>query len=236
MVIPRTTSPTLNSFLERNMIPPVSRLRRHDCEGRAVQHAFPASPELRLESGNGHDTSDRLRIQWRNRADAAAAPVILFSSGRYLRRCYFDHETRSCIGFARRAEILRNAGFSFEVSAADVDEIPGRTSLRRFTCGGLRKRRHALRSSDSRTTKPGDRDCRGYDRRCRGQMLGKPESREDARRMLRLLSGQTHEVLTGISVIRSSDGYAASHVEITRVSFAELSESEIEDISLRRTV
>jgi len=60
-------------------------------------------------------------------------------------------------------------------------------------------------------------------------MLGKPESREDARRMLRLMSGQTHEVLTGISVIRSSDGYAASHVEITRVSFAELSESEIEE-------
>ncbi len=62
-----------------------------------------------------------------------------------------------------------------------------------------------------------------------GQMLGKPENREDARRMLRLLSGQTHEVLTGISVIRSSDGYAASHVEITCVSFAKLSESEIEE-------
>ena len=62
-----------------------------------------------------------------------------------------------------------------------------------------------------------------------GQMLGKPESREDARRMLRLLSGQTHEVLTGISVIRSIDGQEASHVEITRVIFAELSASEIEE-------
>ena len=62
-----------------------------------------------------------------------------------------------------------------------------------------------------------------------GQMLGKPESKEDARRMLRLLSGQTHEVLTGISVIRSSRwprGFACGdHAR----EFRQLSESEIED-------
>ncbi len=62
-----------------------------------------------------------------------------------------------------------------------------------------------------------------------GEILGKPADEEDARRMLRLLSGQTHQVLTGISVIRSTDGRAASHVETTRVTFARLSESEIEE-------
>ena len=60
-------------------------------------------------------------------------------------------------------------------------------------------------------------------------ILSKPTSQEDARRMLRLLSGQTHEVLTGLSVIHSTDARSDSEVETTRVSFAHLSESEIEE-------
>jgi septum formation protein len=130
----------------------------------------------------------------------------------------------------RRAEILRNAGFSFEVSPADVDETPrphepaevyvrrlaeekARVAVKRFAHAAT----PVIVIAADTTVVAG------------GQMLGKPENREDARRMLRLLSGQTHEVLTGVSVIRSSDGHVASHVEITRVSFAELSESEIEE-------
>ncbi len=130
----------------------------------------------------------------------------------------------------RRAEILRNAGFAFEIFPADVDETPrpderAEDYVRRLA---EEKARVAIKGFAHNET-PVIVIAADTTVVAGGQMLGKPESREDARRMLRLMSGQTHEVLTGISVIRSSDGYAASHVEITRVSFAELSESEIEE-------
>ena len=130
----------------------------------------------------------------------------------------------------RRAEILRNAGFSFEIFAADVDETPrphepAQVYVRRLA---EEKARMAVKRF-ARDATPVIVIAADTTVVAGGQMLGKPENRVDARRMLRLLSGQKHEVLTGISVIRSSDGQAASHVEITRVSFAELSESEIEE-------
>jgi septum formation protein len=130
----------------------------------------------------------------------------------------------------RRAEILRNAGFSFEIFTADVDETPrphepAQVYVRRLA---EEKARVAVKRFAHAAT-PVIVVAADTTVVVGGQMLGKPENREDARRMLRLLSGQTHEVLTGICVIRSSDGHAASHVEITRVSFAELSESEIEE-------
>jgi septum formation protein len=60
---------------------------------------------------------------------------------------------------------------------------------------------------------------------CEGRLLGKPESADDARAMLRLLSGRSHEVLTGLCVAR--DGALRSGVETTSVTFAALSEEEI---------
>jgi septum formation protein len=59
-------------------------------------------------------------------------------------------------------------------------------------------------------------------------ILGKPESTEDARWMLRELSGQTHEVLTGLALVTVPDGRELSHVETTKVTFAPLSDEEIE--------
>lgn len=47
--------------------------------------------------------------------------------------------------------------------------------------------------------------------------------------MLRLLSGRTHEVLTGVAALRVPEGSSALHVETTRVTFLELSDSDIEN-------
>jgi septum formation protein len=58
-----------------------------------------------------------------------------------------------------------------------------------------------------------------------GQALGKPADAEDAARMLRMLSGTTHEVLTGIC-LRHGDRLLARVVS-TRVRMAEMNESEI---------
>lgn len=60
-----------------------------------------------------------------------------------------------------------------------------------------------------------------------GEILGKPKNEKDAFRMLSLLSGRAHEVLTGVTVI-SPEGHAESGAEITRVRFRALSQSEIE--------
>jgi septum formation protein len=58
-----------------------------------------------------------------------------------------------------------------------------------------------------------------------GEILGKPRDEEDARRMLRRLSGREHEVLTGIVLVQGER--AVSEVETSRVRFAPLSEDEI---------
>jgi septum formation protein len=62
-----------------------------------------------------------------------------------------------------------------------------------------------------------------------GELLGQPRDAEDARRMLRLLSGEWHEVLTGVALVRAGNrnNSVVGH-ERTRVRFAEMSEAEID--------
>jgi septum formation protein len=130
----------------------------------------------------------------------------------------------------RRAEILRNAGFTFDIFPADVDETISRDERAEDYVRRLaeEKMRVAMERLTPHTVPA---IVIGADTTvdAGGEILGKPTDKEDARRMLRLLSGQTHEVLTGLSVTRSANSRSASHVETTRVSFASLSESEIED-------
>jgi len=61
-----------------------------------------------------------------------------------------------------------------------------------------------------------------------GAILGKPEDRADARRMLERLSGRDHEVLTGVAVCDLHRGFRRTAVESTRVRFAELEPEEVE--------
>ena len=61
---------------------------------------------------------------------------------------------------------------------------------------------------------------------CAGQVLGKPRDEADARRMLRLLSGRDHQVMTGYTVLRGET--AVTHTEITDLHFRELTDAEID--------
>ena len=61
---------------------------------------------------------------------------------------------------------------------------------------------------------------------CDGAVLGKPESAEEARRMLGRLQGREHEVLTGVCVVNA--GRTHSGLDRTRVRFVALSDSEID--------
>ena len=60
---------------------------------------------------------------------------------------------------------------------------------------------------------------------CDGEILGKPHSKEDACRMLSMLSGRSHLVMTGMTV--THDRHTLSCTEITEVFFRELSQEEI---------
>ena len=60
---------------------------------------------------------------------------------------------------------------------------------------------------------------------CSGQILGKPTDEADAYRMLQLLSGRDHQVMTGLTVLRGDR--CISHTEITDIHFRELSHREI---------
>ena len=62
-----------------------------------------------------------------------------------------------------------------------------------------------------------------------GRLLGKPDGPDDATRMLKSLRGRWHEVLTGLAVVRCSDGVSAAGHERTRVLVRDLSDRQIED-------
>jgi septum formation protein len=122
----------------------------------------------------------------------------------------------------RRAELLRAAGIHFDVMPADLDETaregePPQVYVRRIA---EEKARAIAALVTGRIVLAADTTV-VIDR----EMLGKPLDDEDATRMLRLLSGRAHEVITGVTVIR--DSTIATAVESTEVAFAPLSDDEI---------
>jgi septum formation protein len=128
----------------------------------------------------------------------------------------------------RRAELLRAAGFGFDTMPADVDESV-----------------HAGESAEQYTRRVADAKACTVLARSHGrpvlaadtvvvvdqQILGKPVDADDARRMLRMLSGRRHEVLTAVSVSLGEEDDtcpSASGLERTTVEFAALSDEEID--------
>ena len=127
----------------------------------------------------------------------------------------------------RRAEILRNAAIPFETQITLVDEslLPGELPgdyVRRLAFEKARAAADARRDRDDALFIGADTAVVAAT-----EILAKPESDEDARRMLRLLSGATHEVHTGLALLRRPDELERVVEEITRVSFAPLSDDEI---------
>lgn len=129
----------------------------------------------------------------------------------------------------RRAEVLRDAGFVFEIRPANVDEtrLPHEAAedyVRRIAKAKAQVIADQARAAAERAMViAADTTVLAE-----GQILGKPVDVEDARRMLRLFSGKTHEVLTALAVINIPNGKEALHVEKTRVAFLNMPEEEIE--------
>jgi len=130
----------------------------------------------------------------------------------------------------RRAEILRNSGIQFEIRKTDVDEsrlageLPG-DYVRRLALAKALSAATEYRDPVDETLILGADTVVVVD----ADILGKPASQDDARSMLRRLSGRIHEVHTGLALLRKPGTMQRVVEEITRVHFASLSEREIED-------
>jgi septum formation protein len=136
----------------------------------------------------------------------------------------------------RRQELLRNAGIPFTVQPADIDETP-RAGESARVCAERLAREKALEVWRRR---PGQ-VVLGADTVVvvDETILGKPADREDALRMLRLLSGRIHLVITGVCVVKSAASFDLPGVddvtaeiktasETTLVTMNEISEEEIQ--------
>jgi septum formation protein len=129
----------------------------------------------------------------------------------------------------RRAEILRNAGIQFEICSAGVDESPLGNEL---PADYVRRLALAKALSAAKDNRDGaDHLILGADTVVvvDGEILGKPASPDDARRMLRRLSGKIHEVHTGLALLWNCGSQRSVVEEITRVHFAALTDREIEE-------
>ena len=119
----------------------------------------------------------------------------------------------------RRADLLRAAGIEFEVIAADIDErVLAGESPEAYV------RRLAEEKAKAVAPCAGGRPVLAADTVVviDGAILGKPADAADARRMLQLLSGRSHAVLTAVCL------NSVSRVEITAVEFDRLSPDEID--------
>ncbi len=127
----------------------------------------------------------------------------------------------------RRAEILTAVGWEYEKQIADIDEseLPGETPedyVRRLA----REKAEAVAGKYTNALVLGADTIVVIE----NKIVGKPKDLTDARRMLKMLSGNWHEVLTGVALVKTAEGNSETKVDLqrTRVKFTVLSDEEIE--------
>jgi septum formation protein len=130
-------------------------------------------------------------------------------------------------GSPRRAEILNFVGWKFEKRVPDVDE-----SIRASEGAGDYVERLSREKALAVAEQIENGLVLGADTTVvvDAQIIGKPEDEDDARRMLRMLSGKWHEVLTGVSLIEVTNGERKIRTarQETKVRFAPLDEAAID--------
>ena len=121
----------------------------------------------------------------------------------------------------RRKELMGLFRVPFIVRVADIDES---MDLSKSPCEEVARvscaKAQAVERSDEDVVIAADTIVV-----CDGQVLGKPADEADAYRMLRLLSGRDHQVMTGMTVLRGDR--CETCTEITHIHFRELSDREI---------
>ena len=123
----------------------------------------------------------------------------------------------------RRRELLEKCGIPFICEPADIDETITEGNdlsdeIRRLS----RRKAEAVLALHPDAVIIGSDTIVAVD----GKVLGKPQDRNEAREMLQMLSGNTHQVITGLCVISSSRCF--QDVSVSHVTFAPLSSDEID--------
>ena len=121
----------------------------------------------------------------------------------------------------RRKELLGLFRMPFEIRVADIDETMDGAPYEEVARVS-RLKALAVPRTEEDTVIAADTIVVCCDR-----ILGKPHSEEEAKQMLRLLSGRDHQVMTGVTVLRGDR--IETFTEVTDIHFRELSEQEIED-------
>ena len=129
-------------------------------------------------------------------------------------------------GSPRRKEILENAGYIFEIITADADEtLPKKLSPEEAVKYLAELKGEAVKKDNGGVVISADTVVAFGE-----NILGKPKNEEDAKRMLKMLSGKVHSVYTGVCVQDGEKKITFS--EKTDVKFYELSSQEIDDYVL----
>ena len=132
----------------------------------------------------------------------------------------------------RRSELLSQIGFSFSVLAVDVDEtVKENENPQDYV---IRLAKDKAKSGWFSAKHEYEKVVLGSDTAVviNGKILGKPENREDAIRMLSLLSGNTHQVMSAVALAikgeNSTEPELRSVISVSDVTFKTLSSLEIE--------
>jgi septum formation protein len=139
----------------------------------------------------------------------------------------------------RRRELLTEAGYDFEVVAPDEAAECTVGTPAAPACGSSVGRETAeelvARLARQKAANVVQKVSRGVVlgcdtvAQCDGQILGKPADEEHARRMLQMLSGREHRVLSGLCLWKAPDGQPVVRVAVTRLRMGRLSAKEIDD-------
>ena len=133
-------------------------------------------------------------------------------------------------GSPRRQELLRNAGIAFEVLPTDIPEIPGPGEAPRVFAERLaRAKAHAIARQRPRDSILGADTIVVVN----GEILGKPSDAEDAARMLRLLSGKTHQVTTAVCLLLPKTESLPASIEDVRSETTLVSMNVLSDENIR---
>lgn len=127
-------------------------------------------------------------------------------------------------GSPRRRELLEQIGVKFEIHKAEGEEkIASSIPEEAVKELSLQKAKEVSGKYDGDVIIGADTVV-AVD----GQILGKPADRADAVRMLRLLQGKEHQVITGVTVILKESGKTVNFAEVTKVHVFPMTEEQIE--------
>lgn len=127
-------------------------------------------------------------------------------------------------GSPRRKELLERIGVKFEIQKAEreeritslvPEEVVKELSMQKAEEVALRCDGDLIIGADTVVA-------------VKGQILGKPKDRADALRMLRLLQGTEHQVITGVAALLKETGKTVSFAEVTKVHVYPMTEEQME--------